>query len=273
MPVLNNLSFTQNAIASIESNVDYHVVLIDQASDDGTREWGKSKQSDNFTYIENNPRISLAGAWNQGVRKALEDNDCKYIAILNNDIILHPKTLNHLMSFMDKTNYILVTADNIKDRMSIETMLQMELPMAFTDYDCEQINDWRAEGPDFSCFMVSRDFVDIIGWFDENYKGAYCEDWDTHVRIRRAYTHNRQHNDLNVPVERIHAKRLSTAPYYHFASQTIVNNSNIRVEISAQHARNQAYYASKWGGDHPYCMDDNGNVQPFGDATKNWRNW
>lgn len=270
MPVVNCYSLTVGAYDSIlKSELDnFKFLLIDQESDDDTIRW-----KDNYPdteYVRFSPRVPLASAWNYGVQKALEDG-ATHIAILNNDIVLHPKTLKHLMAFMDKTGYLMVTADNIKDRMSLETMQQMELPNEYTDYDCEPINDWRAEGPDFSCFMIQPKTIDVVGWFDENYLGAYCEDQDYHARIGMAHRHAKLHNDLIVDADKIHAKRLSTAPYYHYASQTIVRNTVLRSSVSIQHGRNQDYYIKKFGGTHPHVMDGNGYQQPWADATKNWK--
>lgn len=274
-PVINCLDLTQQALDSVKSEKEWNFILIDQDSNDGTMEWGQTQMATrpNFKYVRNSPKIALAAAWNQGVQMALQDPECEYIAIVNNDVIFHPRTFDHLMAFMDKTGYLMVTADNVKDRMSAEVMKQMELPNQFTDYDCWPIEGWRAEGPDFSCFMISRQFIKTIGWFDENYAGAYCEDQDTHVRINRAYRHAKQHNDQGIEPERIHAKRLSTAPYYHFASQTIARNVTLRPEIVNMHMKNQSYYIKKWGGEHPFAMDGGGNTQPFGDARYNWKWW
>lgn len=276
MPVINNLDLTKAAIESIGSPCMVH--LIDNKSEDGTKEWGESQHGlfnglYYLNYIRNENRKCVAASWNQGVKAAFEDPECYYVAILNNDIVLHPKTLDHLMKFMDKTGYLMTTGDNIKDRMSIQNLLSLELPVAYTDFDCNPISDWRAEGPDFSCYLINRDTIDIIGWFDENFEQAYCEDQDYHARCQRAHAHTKVHNDQGIEAERIHFKRLTTAPYYHYASQTIARNVALRHDISTAHGRNQAYYMTKWGGDHGSVMDGNGNMQPFGDATKNWRDW
>lgn len=275
MPVVNCFDLSVEAYQSVKDSilpddVEYTFTIVDQDSEDGTISW--LNYYPDTKYVRYSPRLSLSGAWNNGIRDAIEQG-ADYILIINNDIHLHPKTISHLMAFMDRTGYLLVTADNIKERMSLETMLQMELPVEYTDYDCEVITDWRAEGPDFSCFMITPETIETIGYFDENFKQAYCEDWDYHVRINRARVHAEQHNDLSVDAGKVHAKRLSTAPYMHYASQTIVNNNKLRHGISVQHAKNQNYYLSKWGADHPDAMDGKGNIQPFGDATLNWRDW
>lgn len=274
---------TQDAVHSImtsELPCTYKILLIDNDSGPEMEEWGQNREEagkkhiiDDFEYFRNSPSKSVSASWNQGIKRAFEDPECEYIAVLNNDIILHPKTLKHLMAFMDKTHYLMVTGDNIKGRMSKETMLQMELPEQFSDYDCWPIEGWRAEGPDFSCYMINRETIRVIGWFDENFLKAYCEDQDFHARSMMARTHAKQHNDQGIDPEFIHFKRLSTAPYYHYASQTIGKNPGIARAVTEQHGRNQEYYRRKYGGDHPFVMDGHGYKQPFGDATKNWRDW
>ena len=276
MPVINCVELTKQAIGSIGSSSMVH--LIDNASTDETRQWGHHREEHpegnvRVHYIRNDKRKSVSASWNQGIDFALADPECEYIAILNNDIVLHPKTLNHLMQFIDHTHYLMATGDNIKDRMSIETLLSMELPVAYTDFDCQEINDWRAEGPDFSCFMITRETLRVIGKFDEHFEGAYCEDWDYHIRCNRAWNHIKNHNDFDITPQYVHFKRLTTAPYYHYASQTIARNVTLRHDISTYHGRNQAYYVQKWGAIHDKAMDGEGFVQPFGDATKNWRDW
>lgn len=280
MPVINCLELTKAAVNSIRSALDVTTILIDNGSDDGTQEWGQQMQGEmldsgryHFKYIRNDERKSVAASWNQGIKIAFEDPDCQYVAVLNNDILLHPKTLDHLIAFMDKTKYLMVTGDNVQSRMSPEVMMTLELPEKFTDYDCWPIEGWRAEGPDFSCFLINRETIRVIGWFDENYEGAYCEDQDYHARLSMARKWVEKYNDQGIAAERIHAKRLSTAPYYHFSSQTLTRNPQLRNQGAISHGKNQSYYIRKFGNEHPEVMDGHGFEQPFGDATKNWRDW
>ena len=272
-PVINCLELTKAYFESIKTKEPFHFILIDNESNDGTKQWGEEMQGDDFTYIYNSPKKGVAASWNQGIEIALKDPECTYIAIPNNDIVLHEKTLDHLMAFMDKTGYLMVTADNIADRMSIDTMQKLELPKKFTDYDCQTIEGWRAEGPDFSRYMISPETIRVIGKFDENFEGAYCEDEDMHRRINAARNHAEIHNDQAVTPEKIHAKRLSTAPYYHYASQTVKRVIEMRHDIATSHGKNQNYYLEKWGANHPNAMDGEGYLTPFGRADMNWRDW
>lgn len=279
MPVINCLDMTKDAIDSVRFAGGANIILIDNASNDGTQRWATGIGPDplpygnKLTYVRNEARKSVAASWNQGTRLAFEDPECEYVAILNNDIILHPKTLEHMAAFMDKTGYLMTTGDNIKDRMSIEQLLSLDLPVPYTDFDTWKIEGWRAEGPDFSCYLINRETIRVIGWFDENFHGAYCEDQDYHARSDRARRHIAEHNDQGIALDRIHFKRLSTAPYYHFASQTIARVVEVRHDIATQHGKNEQYYTTKWGGPHPEVMDGHGNMTPFGDASKSWRDW
>lgn len=282
MPVVNCWDMTSDALDSIVCSMPYTVILIDNGSEDQTKTSGPDlagafhndgKNDNELIYLRNDPRRGVAASWNQGIKLAFEDPSCQKVAVLNNDILLNIKTLDHLIAFIEKTGYLMVTGDNVQSRMGVETMQRMELPEPFTDYDCWPIEGWRAEGPDFSCFMISRDTIRVIGWFDENFRGAYCEDQDYHARCGMARKHIAQHNDQDIDVSRVHFKRLSTAPYFHFSSQTISRNPQLRAEISEMHSRNISYYLQKYGGEHPDVMDGKGYATPFGDATKNWRGW
>jgi GT2 family glycosyltransferase len=255
--------------------------LIDNGSTDGTKAWGERLHGmemlsgKTLDYIRRDKAESVAKSWNDGVKKAFEDTDCSYVLIVNNDVVLHHKAVSNLIAFMDYTNYLLVTSENIKNRYhsddtkNVMMMLEQEIKETYTDFDIMPIDGWRAEGPDFSCFMINRDTIEIIGWFDENFVGAYCEDQDYHVRIERAKAWGKQYGEPDHT--RCYAKRLTTSIYHHFASQTIIHNPTLRPSISSLHNKNESYYQLKWGASHPDAMDGKGNVTPFGDATKNWK--
>lgn len=281
IPVINCIDLTRACIDSINNKCTVH--LIDNASNDGTQQYGESMNGLELThgkrinYIRNDVSKSVAASWNQGVKEAFKDPECKYVAILNNDAILHSKTLDHLMTFMDKTGYLLVTGENVKDKFdkdqqkNIAKMCELQIKKPYTDFDLTPIEQWQAEGPDFSCYLINRDTIDIIGWFDENFIQAYCEDQDYHVRIQRARECGKEYGEPDA--KRCHAKRLTTAPYHHYASQTLQRNPDIRQAVSRAHMQNQSYYLNKWGAEHPQAMNGEGNRQPFGDATKNWKMW
>lgn len=252
MVALNNAKMTQEAMESIVSPMPYSIHLMDQES---------SEQFDlsgfDSLYRRFSPRVSLSEAWNVGINEALEDPECEYIFIPNNDVVFHNVTISALIWGLDNLGYAMVTGENVAPRYTIDDFKAIESPGSI-EFDKRPITNWREEGPDFSCFMIGRNFVDKFGYFDENFYPAYCEDQDMHVRIVKGGSH---------------AKRLTTAPYYHFGSRTVVNNTNLIGIISQGHEKNKGYYRQKWGNEHPSVLDGQGFATPYNEPDRDIKYW
>jgi len=255
MVVLNNLDLTKQAISSITTRYSYALHVMDQNSTDGTEEWAKHNPA--VLYKRFSPQVALSEAWNLAIREALLDPECEYIFVPNNDVIFHTATIDALIEGIDTLGYAMVTGDNVCPKLSLEEFRQLQNP-GDTDHDSRPITNWREEGPDFSCFMIKRDFVEKVGYFDENFYPAYFEDNDCHIRILKAG---------------LHAKRLSKAPYYHLASQTIRNNPQLQPIISDGFRKNQSYFILKWGAMPADVMDGQGYSAPYNEAEKSWKHW
>lgn len=250
MVAVNNADMTRKAIESITTRYEYELHLIDQAS------------SENFGHIEGDykrfdPMVSLSEAWNYGIRKSLEDKECKYIFIPNNDVFFHHETIDTLIRGIDLLGYLMVTGENVQPKMSLEDMMNDSKPGDWNE-DSKPITSWMEQGPDFSCFMITPETIEKIGFFDENFAPAYCEDQCYHMRIIRSG---------NI------AKRLTTAPYYHYASQTMAKNMHLVGMISEGHNRNKGYYREKWGADHADCLEGRGFMTPYGEENRSVRYW
>jgi GT2 family glycosyltransferase len=242
---LNNAQMTGDALRSLKAPDGFKLHLIDQESHEQFDLSGFDS-----TYHRFSPRVALSEAWNFGIIQALEDPECEYILIPNNDVLFHEVTVAKLIEGINTLGYAMVTAENVAPRYSVDQFFQIKNP-GDIEFDSRPIQDWREEGPDFSCFMIKRDFVKKFGFFDENFFPAYCEDQDMHARI---------------VLSGAHAKRLTTAPYYHFGSGTLANNSSIHALVSQGHNTNKVYYRKKWGNEHPEVLDRRGFQVPFNQA-------
>lgn len=248
---LNNLSYLKDAINSIRTKHDYKLRVIDQDGNDGTQEWCRTQGIDCHKF---QPRVSLSEAWNYGFREALKDDECGYILFPNDDILFHPTTIDNLVEASDSLGYALVTGSNVAHEMSIEALMAKE-EMGDWDFDVRPITNWREEGPDFSCPMITPDTIKKIGYFDENYAPAYKEDWDYHTRIVKSG---------------YHAKRITKAPYYHFGSMTSRNNPTLGITSGAV----DRIHLEKWGSlDHGAILDSNaGYAVPYNNVPS-YRYW
>jgi GT2 family glycosyltransferase len=160
---------------------------------------------------ENN--IGVAGAWNYGMRKAIE-NGCEYALVCNDDITFTPGAIAAMIDVLKETDALLVSPNQNGEKAVVNLI---------------------EDGADFFCFAVKpKQLVQAVGWFDENIYPAYFEDNDMHYRMKLAGI--RSYIDTRIVVD-------------HFGSATQnADEGNPNVPASRFQAI-KAYYARKWGGE------------------------
>lgn len=87
---------TVECITSIFDNLDtnnFHIVVVDNSSKNGSLEFIKEKFSSNnkITFIENSSNLGFARGNNIGIKFLNENFDSNYICVINNDTILLEK--------------------------------------------------------------------------------------------------------------------------------------------------------------------------------------
>jgi GT2 family glycosyltransferase len=212
-PVRNGLTLTQKALKSfLNQDIKTRVLLIDNSSEDGTREWARTMYPKVVT-IYKHPPYSVAESWNKGLELLFNDTAVDNILVCNNDIELKPETY----------------------RLLLDSAAQFVTAVGNNDHNClispiTSSFEYRPH-PDFSCFLMRHKVWDAVGRFDEKFLGAFCEDWDYHVRLHKAG---------------ITACCLDI-PFYHVGSATINTMSDSDREFMCRQAdRNRAYFKEKW---------------------------
>jgi len=100
----NTKDFLKKCIESIQdgigSKLKYEIIVVDNASSDGTVEEIKSfdKLRTRFKFIANDKNLGFSKANNIGVKHATGE----YLLFLNPDTIINPETLETMIDFMDK---------------------------------------------------------------------------------------------------------------------------------------------------------------------------
>ena len=87
----NNYEDTKECLKSLEraSYSNLFITVVDNGSTDGSAK-RLQKQFSNLNYIFNENNLGFARGCNVGIRAALEDEDCRYVLLLNNDAVATP---------------------------------------------------------------------------------------------------------------------------------------------------------------------------------------
>jgi GT2 family glycosyltransferase len=93
IPVHNGLDFTTKCLKGLYERIaektflqaEFHIIVIDDGSNDGTSEWIKSNYPQTIV-LEGDGNLWWSGGINEGTRFAVEEINCNYLLWWNNDI-------------------------------------------------------------------------------------------------------------------------------------------------------------------------------------------
>jgi len=211
-PVRNGIHLTKKALETFKGQDmgNIRVFLILNDPDDGTMDWIHTQPSVITTFMR--PPKSVARSWNIALGWLFDHMRVDHVLVVNNDVELRADTYRLLL----EENAIFVTAVGSNDK----SCLTAPYTRAVRPH------------PDFSCFLIRREAWLKTGRFDENFLGAYCEDWDYHCRLK------------SVGIEAY----CTGLPFLHYGSGTIKSSYPImQTEIQEQAEKNRAYFKAKHG--------------------------
>jgi GT2 family glycosyltransferase/cyclopropane fatty-acyl-phospholipid synthase-like methyltransferase len=187
----NHLEDTKKCITSIWRNTEecrYEIIVVDNASMDGTTNW-LAEQSDIKT-IHNEKNMGFSKACNQGFELAIGNE----IVLLHNDVILSKSWLSRLRTVLYKNSNIAAVGpivynsdwyQNSDLEIKYGSLEEME---SLAGKIAKQKNNRSKHVmilEDF-CLLIKREAVDQIGPFDEQFLPRYYEDADYSMRLIKA---------------------------------------------------------------------------------------
>jgi GT2 family glycosyltransferase len=197
----NSLGFLKECLRSIFENppaVDYSVIVVDNASADGTSEFLK-KNYPEIKLILNDTNIGFAAANNQ----AIKNSDSRYIILMNSDCEVYKKSLDNLVEFMDRNPDAGIAGPKIINSDGTVQMSCRRFPSLldaaahnilgdiFPDNpfskkyklaDIPRDNPSRVDWVSGSCMIIRRGALEDTGMLDERYF-MYVEDVDICYRM------------------------------------------------------------------------------------------
>lgn len=253
IPVVNLWDrYTIHCVESIAAsfcNVPFEILIIDNGSTDETvnkaQDFGNRKMPGRMHVISNKENKGVAGAWNQGVGYGMS-NGFTHILILNNDTIIGPKTIQAMYDRMKKGGIVMTSAvDVMKEVMAPQLVLN-------SAHAVNNKPDTEAPHPNFSCFMITPESIEKIGWFDEDFFPAYFEDNDWHYRVKLA-------GELAIAN--------TTAVFVHYGSRTQNESGSQPIATPSLFNNNASYFSKKWGG----TPTNEKFTRPFNDSSMDFK--
>ena len=245
----DNLDYNIQCVQSIREYTrdgSYEIVIVDNGSTDGTREWLKQQNDIKLVFPDQN--AGFPKGCNLGIDVAKKEND---ILLLNNDIVVTPHWLDNLKKCLDSnenigavgptTNYssnyqsISVAYDNIPD------MIKFAETINNTDK-----NKWEPKAKLIGfCLLIKREVLDIVGLLDERFSPGNFEDDDLCIRITEAGYKLFVCNDCFI---------------HHYGSATFKKQPDKFVDVMAINAQK---FKQKWSFDAAQTIELKSEIIPL----------
>jgi len=187
LPVHNRCEITRRFIDCLKSQTyrNYHLVLIDDGSTDGTEQMVREK-IDNITVLKGKGNWWWAGSLQQGVSWLKKENssESNIVLIINDDVSFDPYFLEHAISIMKNKRRTLLLAQlidkktgKIRESGVNADLKRQKFHIALSP---EDINCLSTRG----LFLRFSDLLDI-GDFHPNLLPHYGSDYEFTIRAHR----------------------------------------------------------------------------------------
>lgn len=191
IPTWNRGELTRQCLTALAANttdISFEVILVDNGSTDGTRDWLSTLGGD-VQLILNKENLGFAKACNQGACAARG----KYLVFLNNDTIPQPGWLSSLVSEVDAHPEVgivgskLLYPDGTVQHAGVVRDLEHRLPyhiyksFAGNHPAVNQRREFQIVTA--ACLLIRRLLFEEAGGFDEGYVNGF-EDADLCLKVR-----------------------------------------------------------------------------------------
>ncbi|MFL0165522.1 glycosyltransferase [Candidatus Clostridium helianthi] len=186
----NNINYNRICIESIRKYTatgTYEIIIVDNNSTDGTREW--LKEQNDIKLILNDENVGFPRGCNLGIEAAEKDND---ILLLNNDTKVSPRWLDNIKICLysdESIGAVGPITNNCSNYQGIN------VPYSTIDHMIEFASNNNISTPErweqkprliAFCMLIKRTVIDKIGNLDERFTPGNFEDDDLCMRIIEA---------------------------------------------------------------------------------------
>jgi GT2 family glycosyltransferase len=193
VPLFNHVEQThamlESLLLSLPRELDYEVILVDDASTDGTREWLQTLKDPRIQTVLNHSNLGYARTNNVGVRLARGE----LIVLLNNDLLFEPGWLEPMLEILLSPCLNAGLVGNVQYRVAdgrldhagvrLNAVGQLE---HIKDLPGENVSYTKVLAVTGACMLLRKADLVAQGGFDEQYLNG-CEDIDLCFKIRATH--------------------------------------------------------------------------------------
>ncbi|WP_271810133.1 glycosyltransferase [Clostridium beijerinckii] len=183
----NNIDYNRICIESIRKYTatgTYEIIIVDNNSTDGTREW--LKEQNDIKLILNDENVGFPRGCNLGIEEAEKDND---ILLLNNDTKVSPRWLDNLKICLysdESIGAVGPITNNCSNYQGINVpYITIDNMIEFaSNNNVSTPKRWEQKPRLIAfCMLIKRTVIDNIGNLDERFTPGNFEDDDLCMRI------------------------------------------------------------------------------------------
>lgn len=182
IPTYNRAKFLRIAIASVLNQTlqDFEIVVVNDASEDNTRQVIENIQDRRVRYLCNATRKGVATSRNTGIL----NSEGRYIAFLDDDDEWFPQKLEKQFNVLESspTIGVIYTGSLAIESTSRSILYQLAPTLKGRIFDQLAIQKWIAPT---STFFLKRECFNKVGLFDVNIE--FGEDFDMWLRISKEF--------------------------------------------------------------------------------------
>ena len=253
----NQLDYTIACIESIRrytQDIPYEIIIVDNQSTDGTREW-LNNQAD-IKVIYNKENYGFPKGCNQGVEIAEGDS----LLFLNNDTIVTENWLSQMVDCLYSDHEIGAVGpvtNNCSNYQSIQVSYSnlQEMQRFAAQFNRKDRTKWEKRLKLVGyCFLVKKEVLKQVGLFDEQFSPGNFEDDDLSLRIILAGYHLIVCKDVFI---------------HHFGSTSFKEKPKSYLDLLV---RNEQLFEEKWGFTPKISAELRMDLMMFIDLTRYSKN-
>lgn len=248
------------SIIAFTHDIKYELIVIDNGSSDGSVEMVTS-MFPSVILIQNEKNVGFASGVNQGLKIA----NGKNILLLNSDTYIKNNTFHEMVAFLETRSDITALSCKVfypDGKIQPALAKYPSLTGALYDFiktinffsnhklfDKLNVSKWdynasRELTPDLmiggGCFMIRKSGVEQIGYMDEMFTPAYCEDADWCFRLKN---------------KGLKMYYLADVEIYHYHGYTCRNSDEkFKEYLTLATQKNRQYFFKKHYGFHKLLM-------------------